>query len=153
MTSTEGMASHTIVIFDTDCVLCSAWVRFLLRHEAGDTLQFASSRKAVGMQLAADHGVTPKDLDLTYLVIREGHALTKSDASLALCADLKAPWRFLGVFRIVPKALRDRIYDLVARNRLRWFGERPDCFLPIAEQRRKFLDDLPLHGQTTSRAE
>lgn len=141
------------MIFDTNCVLCSAWVRFLLRHERDNTLQFASSRKHVGTRLAQDHGIAPEALDLTYLVIRDGKALTKSDASLALLAELKAPWRYLTVLRIVPNCLRDWTYDVVARNRLNWFGEEQDCFLPTPAQRLKFLDDLPSHGQPTQRAE
>lgn len=142
-----------VVIFDTNCILCSAWVRFLLRHEKGDTLQFASSRKDVGIQLAQDHGISPEALDLTYLVVRDGKALTKSDASLALLAELKAPWWYLTVLLIVPNRLRDWIYDIVARNRLNWFGEQQDCFLPTPAQRSKFLDDLPSHGQPTQGAE
>ncbi len=142
-----------VVIFDTNCVLCNVWVRFLLRHEKGNTLQFASSRKDVGIRLAQDQGISLEALDLTYLVIRDGKALTKSGASLALLAELRAPWRHLTVLRIVPNRLRDWIYDIVARNRLDWFGEEQDCFLPSPAQRSKFLDDLPDHGQPTQRAE
>jgi predicted DCC family thiol-disulfide oxidoreductase YuxK len=142
-----------VVIFDSNCILCSALVRFLLRHEKGDTLNFASSRKDVGIKLAQDHGIAPEELDLSFLVIRDGKALKKSDASLALLAELKAPWRYLTVLRIVPNRLRDWIYDIVARNRLNWFGEQQDCFLPTPAQRSKFLDGLPSHGQPTQRAE
>lgn len=141
------------MIFDTNCILCSTWVRFLLRHEKGNTLQFASSRKDVGMRLAQDHGISAQALDLTYLVIRDGKALIKSDASLALLAELKAPWWYLKVLRIVPKRLRDWTYDIIARNRLNLFGEEQDCFLPTPSQRSKFLDDLPSHRQPTQRAE
>lgn len=141
------------MIFDTNCILCSAWVRFLLQHEQSGRLLFASSRKAVGIRLAQDHGISSEALDLTYLVIRDGQPLTKSDASLALVAELRAPWRYLTVLRIVPKRLRDWIYDIVARNRLNWFGEQQDCLLPTPAQRLKFLDDLPSHGQPTQRAE
>ena len=139
------------MIFDTDCVLCSAWIGFLLRHENGNSLQFASSRKPVGIRLAQENGITPDALNLTYLVIRNGKVLTKSDASLGLLAELKAPWRYLGVLHIVPRGLRNWIYDIVARNRLSWFGERKDCFLPTLAQRSKFLDDLPSHREAAER--
>jgi predicted DCC family thiol-disulfide oxidoreductase YuxK len=125
----------------------------LLRHEYGNTLQFASSRKPIGIQLAQEHGIAPDTLDLTYLVIRHGQALTKSDASLGLTGELKAPWRYLAVLQFVPRSLRDWIYDIVARNRLSWFGEQKDCFLPTPVQRLKFLDDLPSHGESPKRAE
>lgn len=141
------------IVFDTDCVLCSAWVRFLLKHERGDVFQFASSRKPVGLGLARDNGLSPEDLDLTYLVLRDGAALTKSDAGLALFAALKAPWPLLRVLRFVPRGVRDWIYDIVARNRLNWFGQKTDCLLPSPAQRDKFLDALPDLGQAPARTQ
>ena len=128
------------VVFDSDCILCSHWVRFLLRHDRTERICFASSRKPAGQKLAQDFGLAPQDLDLTYLVIRDGNALTKSDATLALLGELHAPWRWLAVLKLIPRPLRDQLYDLVARNRLRWFGEEQDCLLPTPEQRRRFLD-------------
>lgn len=129
------------------------WIGFLLRHEHGNTLQFASSRKPIGIHLAQEHGIGTDTLDLTYLVIRDGHPLTKSDASLCLTGELKAPWCYLAILKFVPRSLRDGIYDIVARNRLNWFGEQKDCFLPTPVQRLKFLDDLPSHGESTKRAQ
>ncbi len=139
--------SRITVVFDTDCILCSSWVGFLLRHESGERLHFASSRKPVGQQLAAQHGLDVEDLDLTYLVITDGRCLTKTDASLALLGQMHTPWRWLGLMRFVPRRIRDGLYDIVARNRLRWFGTRQDCFLPTPAQRLRFLDDVPDHRQ------
>lgn len=141
----------TIVVFDTDCILCSTWVRFLLRHERREVLLFASSRKPAGQALAAEYGFLPEDLDMTYLVVCDGQALTKSDASLVLLSELRAPWRWFTFLRLVPRSWRDLLYDVVARNRLKWFGEQQDCFLPTQEQRLRFLDDLPGHAQATFR--
>lgn len=103
-------------------------------------MRFASSRKSVGKSLAVRHGFKPEDLDLTYLVVQRGQALTKSDASLALLGELKKPWSWLRILRMVPRPIRDSLYDLVASNRLHWFGEKKDCFLPTPEQRHRFLD-------------
>jgi predicted DCC family thiol-disulfide oxidoreductase YuxK len=134
-------SSHDItVVFDTDCILCSHWVRFILRNEVSDNIRFASSRKPVGQSLAVQYGLSPEELDLTYLVVDRGQALLKSDASLALLGELKKPWPWFRVLRFVPRRVRDWLYDLVARNRLRWFGEQKDCFLPTSEQRGRFLD-------------
>lgn len=130
----------TIVVFDSDCILCSHWVRFVLRHDPTKSIQFASSRKPVGQRLATDFGISPEDLDLTYLVIQNGEALIKSDATIALLADLRPPWSWLRALRFLPKTLRDAGYDVIARNRLRWFGEQKDCFLPTPDQRSRFLD-------------
>lgn len=135
-----------IVLFDTDCVLCAAWVRFILRHERRPEARFASTRSAVGQALAARHGIAPAMLDVTYVVIRDGRALIRSEASLALLRDLRAPWCWLALARWVPRRLRDGVYDRVARNRLRLFGQRDACFLPRPEQRGRFLDGYGAKG-------
>jgi predicted DCC family thiol-disulfide oxidoreductase YuxK len=129
-----------IIIFDTDCVLCSRWIRFILQHERTDDIQFASSRKSNGKKLAKEFGISPNALDLTYVVIDGERAHTKSNASLVILGKLNRPWSWLRILGLVPRTLRDRIYDIVARNRLQWFGEEKDCFLPSVEQRHRFLD-------------
>ena len=128
------------VVFDTDCVLCSRWVRFVLRHEAMDRIYFASSRKPTGQKLAQQFGISPEDLDLTYLVIDGTEMRTKSDATLALIKELRAPWSWVYVFRVIPRPLRDALYDIVARHRLDWFGEEKDCLIPTPDQRHRFLE-------------
>lgn len=136
----SGSDDGVIVIFDSDCVLCSYWIRFILSHEAANNIQFASSRKPVGRKLAAQFGFRPEELDLTYLVVYQGQALTKSDASLALLGELKKPWSWFRILRFVPRPIRNSLYDVVARNRLRWFGEKENCLLPSSEQRHRFLE-------------
>lgn len=133
-----------IVVFDSNCVLCSAAVKFLLKHDAKGRVHFASSRKPVGQGLAAKHGFSLEDLDLTYLVVREDEVLTRSEATLALIAELTWPWRLLQILRIVPRTVRDAVYTVIARNRLRWFGEKQDCLVPTPEQRKRFLDSMPV---------
>ncbi|MEM9474211.1 MAG: DCC1-like thiol-disulfide oxidoreductase family protein [Pseudomonadota bacterium] len=124
----------TVIVFDTDCVLCSRWIRFVLRYEAVENSLFASSRKPAGKKLAGEFGVDPDALDLTYVVIDRGEACTKSGASLVTLRQLRPPWSWLGILCLVPRGLRDRIYDIMARNRLRGFGEKWDCFLPSRER-------------------
>ena len=140
MPKTMSRDQTITVVFDTDCILCSHWVRFLLRHEAKERLRFASSRKPVGRELARRFGLEPEHLDLTYLVVHDDKAFTKSDASLVLLGELKAPWSWLRVLHLIPRFLRDAVYDVVAKHRLRWFGEQKDCLLPAPEQRHRFLE-------------
>lgn len=136
-------ASTTVisVIFDTRCVLCSRWARFLLRHEADSRLHFVGAWSPTGMAVAASYGYSPQDLQKTYLVVIHGAALVRSDASLALLSLLDAPWRWLGLLRIIPRPLRDLTYDLVARNRYRWFGTQDVCLVPGPGTRDRFTLD------------
>jgi predicted DCC family thiol-disulfide oxidoreductase YuxK len=128
------------VIFDADCVLCSAWVRFILRHERNHDLRFINSWSNTGLALAAQFGLSRDDLQRTFLVISEDVGLTYSDAGIALLGRLKAPWRWLRIVAIAPRKWRDALYKLVARNRYQWFGRKERCFVPSPDMRSRFID-------------
>ncbi|WP_299730884.1 thiol-disulfide oxidoreductase DCC family protein [Devosia sp.] len=120
-------APDMVVVFDTDCVLCSSWVHFILQHERDHTTRFISAWSEQGAALAGRHGLTSADLQLTYLVVEGERGLTQSNAGLAIARHLKMPWRLLAGLVVVPRAIRDAIYRLVARNRYRWFGRKDNC--------------------------
>ncbi|WP_187274761.1 MULTISPECIES: DCC1-like thiol-disulfide oxidoreductase family protein [unclassified Methylobacterium] len=134
----DPTAAPISVIFDTRCMLCSRWVRFLLRHEADRRLHFVGAWSPTGLEMAARYGFRLQDLQKTYLVIIEGVALDRSDAGLALLGHMKPPWRWLRLLRIVPRPLRDLVYDVVARNRYRWFGTIDTCLMPDPALRDRF---------------
>ena len=126
-----------IIVFDTDCLLCSRMVAFVLAHERDHALRFAGAWSDEGSALAARHGFSRADLDKTFLVIVGDRALTRSDAGLEILRHLRAPWRWLAPGRLVPRAWRDAAYDAVARRRYRWFGRRENCtVVPLAERHR-----------------
>lgn len=129
-----------IIVFDTDCVLCSAWVHFVLRNEQDNTTCFVSAWSEEGAALAGQHGLTVQELDTTYLVVSEGQGLTHSDAGLAITRKLRWPWRALAVFAVVPRPVRDWVYSVVARNRYRWFGHAKGCFLPPEADTHRFVN-------------
>jgi len=116
-------------------------VRFLLRYEADTRLHFVGAWSPTGLALAARYGFDKKDLQKTYLVVADGIALVRSDAGLTLLGHMKAPWCWLRLLRIVPKPVRDGVYDIVARNRYRWFGMKEACLLPDPGQRDRFTLD------------
>lgn len=99
------------VVYDGHCNLCITSVRFLQRHARPGTLEFVANP-------AADQR--------TVVVIDDGVEYRKSDASLHLLRYLRFPWPALRVVAVVPRPVRDAVYDVVARNRYRWFGRRED---------------------------
>lgn len=103
-------------------------------------MRFISAWSETGLALAAAHGLTRTDLEQTYLVVRDGVGLTRSEAGLALLAHLRAPWRWLRCLAVLPRNWRDFAYDVVARNRYRWFGSRQHCFIPSEKHRHRFID-------------
>lgn len=127
-----------IILFDAMCVLCSANAQFVLRHDRQRRFMLASMQGDIGAALFERHGVDPADPD-TILVVDGDRVLRDSDAVLAIYAGLGWPWRAAGFLRLVPKALRDPPYRLVARNRYRLFGRRQTCWLPSAADRDRVL--------------
>ncbi len=127
-----------ILLFDGVCNVCDRSVQFVLDHDSRGTVRFASLQSDVGRRLLAQHGI---DAEVDSVVLVEGgRAHVRSDAALATARLLDAPWRWLAVARIVPRGVRDTVYDWIARNRYRWFGTRDACRIPTPEVRARFLD-------------
>jgi predicted DCC family thiol-disulfide oxidoreductase YuxK len=128
-----------ILLFDEACVLCSGSVGFILRHERDKAMLFAGTGSEAGRALAASVGLSPADLDETFVVIDGTRVFLRSDAALQVARHLKAPWAWLALLRVVPRALRDALYTAVARRRYRLFGRRDRCFAPPPAERSRFL--------------
>ena len=133
-----GDPPHAVILFDGVCNLCSGTVQFVLRRDKGGRFVFASLQSAAGRELL--ECCTPPGTALdTLVLVQDGRCLTRSDAALAVVRELRWPWSALGVFRIVPRFLRDRCYDWIAHHRYRWFGRRESCIVPSPDQRKRFL--------------
>lgn len=126
------------MIFDGVCNLCSFGVRLVLKYDRDGVFDFAFAQGPVGAELKNRIGMPPS-LDTVTVADGERYYI-KSEAALYVARRLPFPWPVLGVFRFVPLSWRDRFYDLVARNRYRWFGKRPACMRPPRDADRRFLD-------------
>lgn len=126
-----------MLLFDGVCNLCNGAVDFVLRHERAPTLQFAALQSVAGIELLRAHGVAPA-LE-TMVLVEPGRVSVRSTAALRVARHLRAPWSWAFAWLIVPRPLRDLVYRVVARNRLRWFGERETCRVPTPELRARFL--------------
>ena len=120
--------SH-IVVFDGMCNLCSSVVDFISARDSRNTFTYVPMQSPRGQQLLKAHGVSIDRVD-TFLLIDNGDALVRSDAAIAIAAELRRPWNLLATLRLVPRPIRDRVYSFVAKNRYRWFGKRTSCKLP-----------------------
>jgi predicted DCC family thiol-disulfide oxidoreductase YuxK len=132
------------VLFDGDCNLCNGAVQFILRRDRRAVFQFASLQSAAGRQLlvAAD---APAQLPDSLVLVQNGVLALKSTAALHIARGLRWPWPLFAVFFVVPRLLRDLIYDWIARNRYRWFGKREACMVPTPALRARFLDAAERH--------
>ena len=136
--------SSPIVLYDGVCGLCNHLVGFLLRRDTHDRFRFASLQSEFAHNLLTVHGADPHDLDTVYVVRGYGRPderlLARSDAILFMLKQLGGFWKIAGVGQVLPKAFRDGVYKIVARNRYRVFGKHESCMLPEPKHRAKFLD-------------
>jgi len=130
--------TRPIIVFDAECLLCSANAQFVLNHDRQGRFLLASMQGEAGSALYRRFGIDPADPD-TLIVVEGDRVRRDSDAILAIWAGLGWPWRAGAMFRLVPRALRDLVYRWVARHRYRLFGRRDTCWLPDPAFRDRLL--------------
>ncbi|MEO0499177.1 MAG: DCC1-like thiol-disulfide oxidoreductase family protein [Pseudomonadota bacterium] len=134
----EGWRHHVIVVFDAECVLCSANAKFILTHDREGRFRLASVQSDIGQSIYRRHDMDPED-PVSMIVIENGTLRTDSDGVIAIFANLGLPWSAARMAKIVPHALRDRTYRFIARNRYRLFGKRDSCWVAPPEYRARIL--------------
>jgi len=122
-----------ILIFDGVCTLCNGWVDFIIQRN--ENINFCAGQSPEGEALLKKHNI--KDFE-SVVLLEEGIVFLKSSAILRIFKKLSAFWPLLYLLIIIPPFFRDRIYDLIARHRYRWFGKRKECRMPSKEERERF---------------
>lgn len=128
---------HSIVLFDGHCNLCHGFVVFIIRRDPQGLFKFASLQSDPGRKLLADAGRVDS-LDSVVLV-EGGRIFDRSTAGLRILRRLGWLWPLAYAFIIVPRPVRDMVYNWIARNRYAWFGRTPQCLLPTPEISSRFL--------------
>ncbi|WP_423735167.1 thiol-disulfide oxidoreductase DCC family protein [Chitinophaga caseinilytica] len=132
------MHDKAVILFDGVCRFCNGSVNFVIRHDRRDRFRFAPLQSEAGQSLLQAHGIDAGETD-SFVLIRDGKSWVKSSAALRVARGLGFPWNLLWAFIIVPRFLRDAVYDWIARNRYRWFGKMDVCMVPDVRVRGKFL--------------
>ena len=127
-----------IIVFDGFCALCSGWARFVLRHDRRGVFRLLPAQTPLGRALYLHYGLDPDHYE-TNVLVEEGRAWFKSEGSIRMFERLGRPWSWAAAMRLLPLGARDRLYELVARNRLRWFGRRETCLLSASGYADRFL--------------
>ena len=149
MTSSQAQAAPVtdgghLVLYDGVCGLCNRLLQFLLEHDRRAVFTFASLQSAIGRATVEGSGGNPHELTAFYVVAnyRTGHARTfaGSRAALFVAGELGWPWKLTGLMSVLPTAILDRAYNLVARNRYRVFGRYEQCLIPGTEFRSRFVE-------------
>ena len=131
--------NRPIIVFDGLCALCAGFARFVLRHDLHGTYRLLPAQSPLGRALYIHYGLDP-DNYTTNILLSDGVPWFKSEASICMAEGLGPPWSLVAAAcRILPRPIRDRLYGLLARNRLRLFGRRETCFMSDRSYEDRFL--------------
>jgi predicted DCC family thiol-disulfide oxidoreductase YuxK len=126
------------VAYDGECLLCSRGIRFLAEQDRHKRLRFVPLQTPLGRAMEAKAGTGSLS---SVLMEKGGKVYSRSDGLLVAGRALGGIWALLAkVFGILPRSLRDKLYDWIAANRYRWFGKKDACSLPSGAVRERLLD-------------
>lgn len=132
------MATQPIILFDGVCNFCNASINFIIRHDRKKLFRFAALQSETGQQILRQYSL-PTESFGSFVLVEGGKVFLKSTAGLKVYNRLPWYWKWTQLGWIAPKFLRDAVYDLIAKNRYKWFGKKETCMLPAPEVRSRFL--------------
>jgi len=129
-----------IILFDGVCNLCNGFVQFVIKRDSKDIFRYASLQSKIGQQLISERNIDTKKLDSVILIDPGVAYYLKSEVALQIGRSLKGYRTLSKILNLIPRGLRDTVYDLIARFRYTWFGKKDACMIPTPELKAKFLD-------------
>jgi predicted DCC family thiol-disulfide oxidoreductase YuxK len=128
-------SNDKILYFDGVCNLCNGLVRFIIKKDRKRRIKFSPLQSSAAIELRKTGIFSPESV----VYFSGNRYFQKSDAILGLLDDLGGGWKLFSVLRLIPRRLRDFIYDVIARNRYRIFGRRESCIVPSPEINDRFI--------------
>lgn len=125
-----------IIFFDSDCLLCNKIILFLLKRDKKGKLKFAQLNGKTAKKVLEKNYLNDNS---TILFLNNKKIYMKSNAVLSILKLLNFPYNMLIIFYIIPRFIRDAVYDYIAKNRQKWFGNNKICYLPQPKERIYFL--------------
>ena len=130
-----------LVLFDGVCNLCNGAVQFIIARDPYARFSFAALQSEGGQGVLKAYGLATDALE-SFVYIEEQKAYRRSSAALRVLRDLGGFWKLFYVFIIIPRPVRDFVYDLVAKSRYSIFGKRDSCMVPSPDLRKRFWEPL-----------
>lgn len=135
----EDIASYNhVILFDGVCNFCNSSINLIIRNDRKNIFRFAPLQSEAGTLITRHYGIDTSKTD-SIIYIEDGKAYVKSSAALHIARHMKGLYPLLYAFMALPRFLRDPFYDLIARNRYKWFGKKESCMVPTPETRQKFI--------------
>jgi len=128
---------QSIIYYDGLCNLCDGLVRFVVKRDRRKRFRFAPLQGETARARLSDRFELE---EMKTIVLEDPKRFRlRSDAALAIITGLGKGWRLAALLRIIPRPVRDWVYDWVARKRFQWYGRRDACRIPTAEEQERFL--------------
>ena len=134
-----NLEDQHIILFDGVCNLCNGTVLFIIHRDKKKKFKFATLQSETGKRISAQFHLSSIDDFDSFVYLKQNKLLLRSDAVLHLLKEMGYPWKIFFAFRVLPLSFRDAVYDLIARNRFRFFGRRDACMIPTAGIAERFL--------------
>lgn len=128
-----------IILFDGVCNLCNSAIQFIIKQDKKDLFRFVALQSELGEKIINHMGVDFQKMDSIILYEPGVAYYYKSEAALKIASHLGSFYSLLTVFKILPTAFSNFIYDWIARNRYKWYGKKENCMIPTPELKSKFL--------------
>ncbi len=135
----KNIPQHPILFFDGVCNLCNSSIQTIIKKDHQQKFKFASIQSDAAKEILLQSDEFNSDID-SIILLNKQRLYYKSSAILRVCKILGGVYYFLFIFWLVPKPIRDWVYDFVAKNRYRWFGKMESCMIPSLELKDRFLD-------------
>ena len=131
--------SNYVILFDGVCNFCNSSINFIIDNDKFNVFKFASLQSEYGQKILNKFNL-PVDSFSTLILTDEITYYTRSGAALRIAKHLKFPHNLYYIFIVVPPFIRNFFYDIIARNRYKWFGKKEACRIPSPDERDKFIE-------------
>ena len=132
------MTEQPIILFDGVCNFCNSAVNFTLKRNKKANIMFAPMQSGAGAKILQQYNLDENDMK-SFIFIDNGEVYKQSTGALRVCKYLSGLWPICYGFIIVPKFIRDGIYNFIAKNRYKWFGQKQACMIPTPDVKARFL--------------
>lgn len=136
-TSSENK-THDILLFDGVCNLCNSSVNFIIDRDPKKHFKFAALQSDFGQSKLKELGFNQEEFD-SLVLLSNGKVYRKSSAALRIAKKLNGLWPLLYIFILIPPFIRHGIYDIIGKNRYKWFGKQDSCRMPTPELKQRFI--------------
>ncbi|WP_083921867.1 thiol-disulfide oxidoreductase DCC family protein [Kiloniella laminariae] len=131
--------SRPLIVYDGVCILCSGFIKFVLKHDHDQKFRFTAAQSDLGQALFRHYGLDPVNFE-TNLLIHKGQAYARLSAFTTITSLLPFPVRLFSLTRFIPPPLDRWFYESIAKNRYRIFGRSNNCMIPTPDIRERFID-------------